>query len=51
MKRYQLNIRISKDLKEKFVSHCKEVDQNPSILLRSWIENFIKENGKYNTKY
>ncbi|MBS4202391.1 hypothetical protein KHA93_22575 [Bacillus sp. FJAT-49732] len=50
MKRYQLNIRISKDLKEKFVSLCKKEDQNPSVLMRSWIEDFIRENEKCNSR-
>ncbi|MCJ8008829.1 hypothetical protein ACFFF5_10435 [Lederbergia wuyishanensis] len=50
MKRHQLNIRISKDLKEQFVSLCKEVDRKPSVLMRSWIEKFIRENEKYNSK-
>ncbi|MBW8351789.1 hypothetical protein K0H71_20520 [Bacillus sp. IITD106] len=50
MKRYQLNIRISKELKEKFVSVCKKEDQNPSGLMRSWIEEFIREYDKRDSR-
>jgi len=46
MKTVNLNIRISEEMREKFKKIANENAQNPSALMRKWIENYIKENKK-----
>lgn len=41
-----IQIRISKKTKEKFQHIAKKNAQNPSQLIRNWIENYIEENKK-----
>ncbi|GIN20853.1 MAG TPA: hypothetical protein DEO65_08555 [Bacillus bacterium] len=42
MERPQINIRISKDLKEEFYASCEKENLQPSVLIRSWIEEFVE---------
>lgn len=44
MKNFNLNIRISVDLKDGFYSKCKENMQTPSIVIRELLKLYI-ENG------
>ncbi|MBD8004832.1 hypothetical protein [Bacillus norwichensis] len=42
MKREQINIRISKELKEEFYSYCKKDHLKPSRLIRDWIKTTVE---------
>ncbi len=42
MERPQINIRISKDLKKEFYASCEKENLQPSVLIRSWIEEFVE---------
>lgn len=46
MKTVNLNIRISEKMREEFKKIAEDNAQNPSALMRKWIENYIKENKK-----
>ena len=46
MKSVNLNIRINKEVRDKFRETAKNKAQNPSALIRMWIEDYIKENKK-----
>ena len=41
-----IQIRISKEMKDKFRRIAKENAQNPSQLIRNWIEKYIEEESK-----
>lgn len=43
MKDSVLILRIDKELKENFMNKCKELNINPSELLRTLVKNFINE--------
>ncbi len=42
MERHQINIRISKELKEEFYTYCQKENLQPSALIRSWIEEAVE---------
>lgn len=42
MIRDQINIRVSKELKDHFYSLCKKEHITPSILLRYWMKSFLQ---------
>lgn len=44
MKDTILKLRINKELKENFMNKCKELNINPSELLRTLVKNFVDEN-------
>lgn len=44
MKTVNLNIRISEEMRNQFNAVAKENVQNPSALVRRWIEDYISEN-------
>lgn len=44
MKDTILKLRINKELKENFMNKCKELNINPSELLRTLVKNFVNEN-------
>ena len=46
MKSVNLNIRISKEMRDEFKKIAWKNAQTPSILIRKWIEEYIKENKK-----
>ncbi len=46
MKTVNLNIRISEEMRDQFKKIADENAQNPSALIRKWIENYVKENQK-----
>lgn len=46
MKNVNLNIRVSEDLREEFYRIADENMQVPSMLIRRWIEDYVKENKK-----
>lgn len=46
MKSVNLNIRISKEMRDEFKKIALQNAQTPSILIRKWIEEYIKENKK-----
>ena len=46
MKSVNLNIRISKETRDEFKKIAFQNAQTPSILIRKWIEEYIKENKK-----
>lgn len=46
MKKVNLNIRISEELKNDFYRIAEENVQTPSALIRRWIEEYIKKNKK-----
>lgn len=46
MKTVNLNIRISEEMRDQFKKIAGENAQNPSALIRKWIENYVKENQK-----
>lgn len=41
-----LQIRIEKDIRDKYRQICKKYSLNSSDLLRKYIENFVKEHEK-----
>lgn len=45
-----LNIRLSKSLKDNFVAVCKEQNINYSKLLREFIREYIRDRQGNNTK-
>lgn len=55
MQRHQLNIRISKELKDEFYLYCQKENVQPSTLIRSWIEEVIEtdkvESNDYHSKF
>ncbi len=46
MKREQINIRISRELKEEFYSYCKKDHVMPSRLIRDWIKTTVEADRK-----
>lgn len=44
MKTVNLNVRISEELRDQFKDAAKKNVQNPSALVRKWIEDYISEN-------
>lgn len=46
MKNVNLNIRIDKETRDKFKKVADENAQNPSALVRKWIEQYIEEEMK-----
>ncbi|WP_165820931.1 hypothetical protein [Pueribacillus theae] len=46
MKKVNINIRIEEELRDKFKKIAEENAQTPSLLIRNWIEKYIKENQK-----
>ena len=44
MKTVNLNIRISEEMRDEFKKQAEENAQTPSMLVRKWIEDYIKEN-------
>jgi len=42
-KTVHIQARISKELREEFQKVAKTNAQNPSLLIRKWIENYVKE--------
>jgi len=44
MKTVNLNIRISEEMRDEFKELAEGNAQTPSILVRNWIEDYIKEN-------
>ena len=46
MKKVNLNIRISEELRKHFKEVANQNAHNPSGLIRQWIEKYIKENGR-----
>lgn len=46
MKTVNLNIRISEEMRDQFRKVADENAQNPSALIRMWIEDYLKENKK-----
>ena len=44
MEKILMNFKIEKDLKEKFMEINKRRLCNSSMLIRKWIEDYIKEN-------
>ena len=46
MKSVNLNIRISKEMRDEFKKIASQNAQTPSILIRKWIGEYIKENKK-----
>jgi len=44
MKTVNLNIRISEEMRDEFKKLAEENAQTPSMLVRKWIEDYIKEN-------
>lgn len=47
----QINIRISKDLKETFYAYCEKENLQPSVLIRSWIEEVVKSDKEENNNF
>ena len=45
-KTVNLNIRINEELRKEFYEVADENAQTPSVLIRKWIEKYIKENKK-----
>ena len=45
MKTVNLNVRISKELRDNFSKRCEEKCINKSDLTRKWIEGWLKEQG------
>lgn len=43
MKTVNLNIRIEKELRDEFKRIAEENAQTPSVLIRKWIEDYIKK--------
>ncbi|GIN92095.1 hypothetical protein J6TS1_41490 [Siminovitchia terrae] len=50
MKRQQINIRISQELKEEFYSYCKKDHLKPSRLIRHWIKETIEADRVKNNR-
>ena len=48
MKTVNLNIRISEEMRDEFKQIAEDNAQTPSMLVRKWIENYIKENKEEN---
>lgn len=46
MKNVNLNIRVSEEMRDEFKKIADENSQNPSSLIRKWIEKYIEENKK-----
>lgn len=46
MKRVQINIRVTKELKDVFYDFCSREGVHPSSLIRGWMETTVKEDGK-----
>lgn len=46
MKTVNLNIRITEEMRDEFKRIAESKAQTPSILMRMWIEDYIKENKK-----
>lgn len=46
MKTVNLNIRIGKEMRDEFKKIARQNSQTPSLLMRKWIEEYIKENKK-----
>lgn len=46
MKKVNLNVRISEEMRDEFKSIAEDNVQTPSALIRLWIEKYIKENKK-----
>jgi len=46
MKKVNLNIRIEEELRDEFKKVAESNAQNPSALIRLWIEKYLKENEK-----
>ena len=43
MKKVNLNIRISEEMRDEFKRIAEKNAQTPSILIRKWIEDYIKK--------
>lgn len=46
MKSVKLNVRIDEATREEFKRIAEKNIQNPSALVRKWIENYIEENRR-----
>ncbi len=46
MKAVNINVRITEELRDKFKEVAESNSQVPSLLIRKWIEEYVKENSK-----